>query len=246
MTIGALLAATFRFYSEQLRLVLYVSVPIVVFVNIVVAAGLGEFSTSYSKTVPVTYGYIPLAAELLVSSPLIVAMLARAIVIERGEGGRALDPRRVVTEGFDLFAVVFVPVVLSAAVELACFALGLEAGFVFFAIPLLYISVSWYFIVQAVVVDGARGAGALALSYQLVFGRWWQTALTGVCFAALVGIVEIVVDGAFGALALSANSYGPAIVGDIISEGLGLPFLAIGATFYYFELRVRGPLTARR
>jgi hypothetical protein len=233
--LGALIAQTFAFYRAQIRLVLIVTVPVVAFVELAFAAGLGEFGAGVHKTVPVGDTYVEVVAILLVMVPLVTAMLARAVVISREESG-PLDPRRVAGEGLELFAPVFVPALL--------YVVGVFAGSTLFLLPGIYVAVSWYFVVQAVVVDRARGIGAIARSSALVRGNWWRSAGTGACFLAIVVLFDFAPNIAFGELAVSTNSFAPLIVGEILLSSIALPFVAVGATFYYLELRARAGGTA--
>ena len=53
-------------------------------------------------------------------------------------------------------------------------ALGILLGLLLI-VPGIYLFVRWYFVPQAVVLEGAHGAGALRASGRLVEGAWWRT-----------------------------------------------------------------------
>ncbi|MGD0197976.1 MAG: hypothetical protein ABSC56_08735 [Solirubrobacteraceae bacterium] len=226
--LGQLLARTFAFYRGHVRLILLVTLPVVAFVDIVIGAGLGELTASVHKKLPAADSYIELAADVFVTVPLVTAMLARAVLVER-EGVTAVA-RRAAEEGLELFAPALLAVVLWAG--------GVALGS-FLIIPAIYIVVSWYFVVQAVVIDRCRGFGAVAMSSSLVRGHWWHTAAVVVCLELLTGIAAVVVAAAFEAAAKAANSDALIILGSIIVDTIALPYVAIGATLYYLELRDR-------
>ena len=96
---------------------------------------------------------------------------------------------------------------------------------------------SWYFVVQAVVIDDDRGLAPIARSAALVRGNWWRSAGVGLAFFLL----ERGRDGAdrrrLRAARHAANSDAVLVVGEIIADAVTLPFLAIGATLYYLQLR---------
>ena len=97
---------------------------------------------------------------------------------------------------------------------------------------------SWYFVVQAVVIDGDRGFAPIARSAALVRGHWWQSLGTGVAFVLVAGLVpQLVLDFAFTPVARSANSYAVVVLVVAIARVIALPFVAIGSTLYYLQLR---------
>jgi hypothetical protein len=119
------------------------------------------------------------------------------------------------------------------------------AGFLFLIIPGIYTLVSWYFVVQAVVIDNDRGLRPISRSSALVRGKWWRTAGVGLAFlipsegaAQLIGL-------AFNPIASAANSQAVLVVGELVADTLTLPFLAIGATLYYLQLRAEAAAASR-
>jgi hypothetical protein len=227
--VATVLARALTVYRANARLVLLVTFPVVAFVDLVIGAGLGELTASVHKHIPTGYAYIDLAASELVTIPLVTAMLARAIIIEQFKQRRPF-PREVALEGLDLFAPAFVAVLL--------FVVGVFAGFILI-IPGIYLAVAWYFVVQAVVVDRMRGFQAVTLSATLVRGNWWHSAGVGLCFQLAVGIPSLIAASAFNALSRAADSDALIVIGNIAIDTLALPFVALGATLYYLELRGR-------
>jgi len=234
--LGELLSRTLTFYRSHLRLVLAVTLPVVAFVDVVLGIGLGEFTASVHKKLPPADGYIVLAADAFVTVPLVTAMLARAIVIELREGS-APSAKRAVEEGLDVFAPALLAVILYAA--------GVALG-LFLIIPAIYILVSWYFVVQAVVIDRSRGFGAVMMSSSLVRGHWWHTAGVVICLELLTGIAALAVTEIFEALATAANSDALIVIGSVLVDTVALPFVAVGATLYYLELRERAGMSPPR
>ena len=64
--------------------------------------------------------------------------------------------------GLDAFAPIFFAVLLAG--------IGIALGLVLLVLPGIYMAVRWYFVPQAVVIDGARGPRALEHSGELVRG----------------------------------------------------------------------------
>jgi hypothetical protein len=235
-TLGALLTRAWAFYRANARLVLLVTLPVVAFVDLVIGAGLGELTASVHKKLPSSDIYIELAATEFVTVPLVTAMLARAIVIAL-RGDAPLRIGRVVEEGLDLFVPAFLAVLL--------FVSGVLVGSILI-LPALYLYVSWYFVVQAVAIDGLRGFQAVNTSSSLVRGRWWHSAGMGVGFWIVVAIPALLATGGFEELARGVNSDALVIVGNVLIDTLTLPFVVIGATLYYLDLRARAGMAGPR
>ena len=236
LPVGQVLRNTLAFYRAHARLVLIVTFPVVAFVDVVIGAGLGELTASVHKKLSSADGYIGLAADDLVTVPLVTAMLARAVVIELG-GGQPPTLRQVAEQGFDLFAPALLVVIM--------FVLAVLFGLILI-VPGIYIAVSWYFVVQAVAVDGHRGFAATAASSALVRGRWWHTAGVLICLQLLADIASGVVTAIFESLANAVNSDAIVVVGNVLIDTVALPFVAVGATLYYLELRQRAGMAAPR
>jgi hypothetical protein len=227
-SIGDLLSRTLALYRRNLRLIVLVTLPIVAFVDIVIGAGLGELTASVHKQLPIADLYIGYAAEVFVTVPLVYATIARTVVHDRLGGAPPLA-RVVVQEGLDLFLPsLVVTVVLGCAIA---------AGLSFLVLPGVYVAVIWYFGLQAVAVDGRRGFTAISTSATLVRGHWWHSFGVGACYVIVLLLIAIVPVNVFGGLAIAANSYALLVVGDIVLDTIALPFIAIGSTLYYLELR---------
>lgn len=112
-------------------------------------------------------------------------------------------------------------------------------------VPGVWLSVSWSMAIPVILVEQARGWGALKRSYNLVRGRWWQTllalivafvlaAIVQFVLAFLVGLVVIVGDTDSVVLAVFLNT-----VTSAISSIVTTPFIAAIFVLVYYDLRVR-------
>ena len=104
--------------------------------------------------------------------------------------------------------------------------------------------VSWYFVVQTVAVDGKRGVHTVALSSALVRGLWWRTAGTLLVLQLVAAGPSLLAGAGFAALSVSVNSDAVTVIGNVVVGTIALPFVAIGATLYYLELRRRAGMPA--
>ena len=110
---------------------------------------------------------------------------------------------------------------------------------VLIGIPLLFfILVVWYFHVQAIMIEGRRNLDALSRSYELVKGNWWRVFGIGALFVAVmvgffvVALIPIVIASLSGNQSVGIVLFGVAAV-------LATPFMIIGGTVVYLDLRVR-------
>lgn len=130
-------------------------------------------------------------------------------------------------------------------------ALAVALGMLACVIPGIWLLVAFSVAIPAVVVEGARGTGALGRSYDLVKGRWWATlgrfavaALLTFAVAFVVGAIVGIGGATVGSSSVTAAN---ASFGDLVLQGLlqwaanifVLPFWAAVATVVYFDLRVR-------
>ena len=224
--VGDLIARAFVLYRGNWRALLAMTLPVAIVVTGVTALGLGELGAHYRTSISLRDAYIDTAAALLVTVPLINSILARWVLLEvRGEPAGFAE---VLASAFETFPrVLLVVVVWYAAVAAGLLVVVLS----------IYLFVSWYFVVQAVVIDGDRGLAPIARSASLVRGNWWRSFGVGLCFVLIVLAPRELIIGVFDNFASSANSYAVVVAGEIVSDVLLLPFLAIGATLYYLDLR---------
>jgi hypothetical protein len=227
--LSALLSDAFKVYRQHVRSFLLISAAFVVPVELIVSGvGLEQLTSAYDDSPSAAETVIPAVVTFLVVAPLITATCIYALrEVAAAERPR---PGRVIVAGLEAFTPLFFAIVLAA--------LGILCGFVLI-IPGFYLVVRWYFVPQAVVIDGARGAGALKASGDLVQGFWWRTlAVIAVAnlVAALPGLVLI---APFSALAMSTDRAIWELVGQMAAESLAAPFVALVATLLYYDLRSR-------
>jgi hypothetical protein len=150
--------------------------------------------------------------------------------------GRRPRTGAAITSGLEAFRPIFLAVVISAA--------GVLLGFIAFVLPGIWLAVRWYFVPQAVVVDGRRGVGALERSAELVKGQWWR--VFGVIIFAVIaaGIPGTLIEIPFNLLANSADSSALALLGQIVASAITAPFEALMLTLLYFDLLARRSLPA--
>ncbi len=234
-SVGELLRAAFELYRRNVRLVFAVTIPVVLLVTGITALGLGELGAPVRPAPPLRDAYIGFAASQLVMAPLITAILARLVLLtRRGERVNATD---LLADALEVFPAVLLVIVAWLAVSFL--------GFVSVIVPGVYVFVSWYFVVQAVVIDGDRGFAPISRSAKLVRGHWWQSAIIGVAFQLVALGPQAVIVYAFSPLARTANSYAIVVFAAALASVVALPFLAIGATLYYLHLRDGAPTPAR-
>jgi len=230
---GELLFASAQLYRRNWRLVLAMTLPIVAIVVGVTALGLGELTAHYQSSLSRREFYIGGAAYELVVAPLITLILARLVWLE--SRGEQVPVSVLMGDALEAFPAALLVVLVWLVVS--------AAGFVLLIVPGIYTFVNWYFVVQAVSIDGARGFEPISRSAALVRGNWWRSFGVGVCFVVINLVVTEAITALFASLASSANSDAVLVVGEVVAFTSMLPFLAIGATLYYLDLR---ELAARR
>jgi len=224
--LGGLLTEAIGLFRAHLWMFVAIAGSVAAVVNLILGVGLGELTSPYRGQTSKAVGYITLAAAVVVTTPLITAMLAQAVLDIRA--GEAPSAARAVQRGLDLFA----PILLTILLYIGAVIAGLM-----FIVPGIYLGVSWYFVAQAVVIDDRRGVGALARSGALVKGNWWPTLAAGLLFNLVVLVASQVVNLVFDAAARAVNAEGVLVLGVIVFQAFSLPFVAIGATLFYLRLR---------
>lgn len=197
----------------------------------VIVEGIGQdmLTSSYDTSRSLLDQLIPALVGLLVVGPIITAICIYALR-EVAAGGQPAAGR-VLVAGFEAFTPLFAAVVLAAA--------GVVLGVICLIVPGVILAVRWYFVPQTVVIEGARGAGALSRSSQRVQGHWWRT-LGLVALANLaVTIPGFLVLAPFTALAESTDRAVWELVGSIVATSITAPFLALYSTLLYYDLVAR-------
>lgn len=164
-------------------------------------------------------------------------------------GAESLEPRQAIAYGVRrLGSLLWIGIVIVAAfigvVVVAALLLAVIQAFAFLlVVPLIsFLFVRWFVVVPALVVEDARGVGALRRSWRLVANRWWPTFGA----FALAAVVVIAVQIGLAALLLPLLELDNAtlfvvvlfVSTTIVSLVLN-PFLASVPTVVYFDLRVR-------
>ena len=243
--LGALISDSVRLYFRHFGRFLAIGAAVVVPAELIVSGvGLGELSGGFDANQPVAADLIPLAVQALVITPLIVAMTIY-LLLDLSEG-RPPGLRRAMQSGLDMFAPIFVPVLVALAAEALVtlvfvlpLALAVSSALVPTLVIPLALAVRWYFAPQAVVLTGERRLEALRASWELTRGSGWRVfgiVMLGVfAFTTATGLVASPIFAA----ARSADSGALVLVSRIVQETLAAPVLALLYVLLYFDLRAR-------
>jgi hypothetical protein len=228
--VSTLFGDALRVFFRHFGTFLLLSAAVVVPVHLIVSGiGLEQLTAGYDASPSPAEWIIPALVSFLVATPLITAICIHALH-SVASGGRP-GARRALVEGFEAFNPIFFAVVLAA--------LGIALGLVLI-VPGIYLFFRWYFVPQAVVIEGARGAAALTRSSALTRGRWWRTCGI-VLLANLAALVPgLLVASPMAAIAESSDRAIWSLAGTILSEIVSAPFLALVSTLLYYDLRARG------
>jgi hypothetical protein len=228
--LGELFRDAWAVFQSHAWLFILLSAAVAIPASLVVEGiGQDKLTGAYDSSPSATDQIVPALVGVLVVSPIISAICIYAL--REIAGGRRPDARQVLVAGFEAFTPLFAAVVLAAV--------GVVLGFICFIVPGVFLVVRWYFVPQAVVIEGARGTGALSRSFRLVQGRWWRTfglvALANISIA-IPGLLLIV---PFTALADSTNHAVWEIVGSMVATSVTTPFVALYSTLLYYDLVAR-------
>ena len=228
--ISALFADSLSVYFRNAPTFLALSAAVVVPVHLVVDGfGMEELTSGYDSSPTAVETVIPTLVSFLVVAPLITAICIHALNdLASGERPRA---RAGILAGLESFAPIFFAVVLMG--------IGIAIGLVLLVLPGIYLAVRWYFVPQTVVIEAARGTGALDRSGELVRGSWWRT-FGLIVMANLAAILPaLLLVAPFDALADSSNRAVWSLVGTMATETITAPFVALFSTLLYYDLRAR-------
>jgi glycerophosphoryl diester phosphodiesterase family protein len=231
-TLGELLrdalAAYFRHFGAFLVIGIAVAVPVQLAVS---GIGLGQLSGGYQQSASRAELLVLFVEGFLIIGPLVTAMVVHALLaIADGRPPRA---GAAIVQGLEAFRPVFVPVLIASA--------GILLGLLV-VIPGIWLGTRWAFTTQAVVVDGRRNTDAIARSAELVTGSWWRVFGIIVCTLLVVFLPGAIIQLPFEAWADSADSSAISLVGQLISNALITPFVALVFTLLYFDLLARRSL----
>ena len=144
--VGALFRDSLRVFGSHAWLFILLSAAVVVPVELIVeGVGLEELTSSYDESPPLVEAAVPTVVGFLVVTPIITAICIYALH-SIAEGQRP-SAGQVLVAGFEAFTPLFGAVVLAA--------IGIAIGFLALFVPGVYLAVRWFFVPQAVVVEGA-------------------------------------------------------------------------------------------
>ena len=228
--VGALLRDSFTVYLRHFGTFLALGALVVVPSQVIVGGiGMEQLTADYESTPGWAETSIAAAVAYLVVAPLITAICVHAL--HSVAAGGSPGAREAIVKGFESFAPIFFAVLLAAA--------GIALGLFLLIVPGVYLFVRWYFVPQAVVLEGARNAAALRASSRLVTGAWWRTFGLVVLVNVLVGLTIVVLGAPFTALADTTDRALWALSGNILATSVTQPFIALFSTFLYYDLRER-------
>lgn len=217
-------------YWSHLWTFLALAAVIVIPVELVVqGVGMEQLTSGYDAKLTVSETVIGALVTFLVITPLITAICIQ--VLNNMAAGGKPAAREALVAGFEAFTPLFFAVALAAA--------GIALGLVALILPGLYFFVRWFFVPQAVVLEGDRGPAALTRSAAATQGFWWRT-FGLVVLAQLATLIPTLVLGApFASIAESSDRAAWALAGTILTEIVTAPFVAIFATLLWFDLSAR-------
>ena len=228
--VGALLRDSFTVYLRHFGTFLALGALVVVPSQVIVSGiGMEQLTADYDSTPGWAETSIAAAVAFLVVAPLITAICVHAL--HSVAAGGSPGAREAIVNGFESFAPIFFAVLLAAA--------GIAVGLFLLIVPGIYLFVRWYFVPQAVVLEGARTAAALRASTRLVTGAWWRTFGLVVLVYVLLGLASVVLGAPFTALADTTDRALWALAGNILATSVTQPFAALFSTLLYYDLRER-------
>jgi hypothetical protein len=228
--VGALFRDSLAVFGRHFWLFIALSAAVVFPAELIVEGiGLEMVTSSYDDSPSLAEVAVPTIVEFLVVTPIIAAICIYALhEIAGGERPRA---GQVLIAGFEAFTPLFAAVVLAAA--------GIALGFVALIVPGVYLAVRWYFVPQAVVIEGVRGTRALSRSGLLVTGFWWRTFGLVLLANVAIAVPGFVLLTPFTAIAESTDRAVWALVGSAITTAITTPFVALYSTLLYYDLLAR-------
>ncbi len=228
--VGALFRDSLAVFGRHFWLFIAVSAVVVVPTELIVEGiGLEMLTSSYDDSPSLAEAAVPTVVEFLVVTPIIAAICIYAL--HEIAGGVRPRAGKVLIAGFEAFTPLFAAVVLAAA--------GIALGFVALIVPGVYLAVRWYFVPQAVVIEGMRGTQALSRSGLVVTGFWWRTFGLVLLANVAIAIPGFVLLTPFTAIAESTDRAVWELVGTALTTAITAPFVALFSTLLYYDLLTR-------
>jgi len=113
---------------------------------------------------------------------------------------------------------------------------------------LIYYTLAWILIPQAVVLEGVGAGGASKRSRTLVNGYWWKTLglylVLSILLNILAAIPTLVLTAVIGGIATAATGSSTALVVvyaivSVVTPALLLPLVFIATTLLFYDLKIR-------
>ena len=220
--LAALLSETFRIYQNSFLLLLVVS--LIGHIPFFIGAFLSD-----DLQVVITVFALGFLAGVLASA-------ATTYIV----AGGYLGYRGTAASGYAA-ALRFGPsLLLSTLIYAAAVGAAVLLSLVVIGIPLLvFILVSWFFYVQAVMIEGKRPMEALSRSWDLVRGNWLRVLGIGIVY---VSITVIAVFAASLPGLLVSGVEDTTVVGNLLTtvgSAIVAPFSYVGTVVVYMDLRAR-------
>jgi hypothetical protein len=228
--ITALFGDALGVYFRHALVFIALSAAVVVPVHLIVlGVGLEQFTAAYDESPSAAEAAVPTVVSFLVVAPLITAICIHALRAVASGGRPRAGPSFVA--GFEAFTPLFFAILLAAV--------GIALGLLLLIVPGIYLAVRWFFVPQAVVLEDARGTGALTRSSVVVQGFWWRTFGLVIMVNLAAALPGLVLAAPFTAIASSTDRAVWSMVGTICAEAVTAPFVALFSTLLYYDLRAR-------
>jgi hypothetical protein len=228
--VGRLFRDALTVYGRYLWLFILLSAAVVIPADLIVEGiGLEMLTSSYDESPSIAETIIPTIVEFLVVTPIIAAICIYAL--HQIAAGERPSAGQVFVAGFEAFTPLFAAVVLAAV--------GIAIGFALLIVPGVYLAVRWYFVPQTVVIEGARGAGALSRSGEVVQSFWWRTFGLILLANVAIAIPGLILILPFTAIAESTDRAVWVMIGSAVTTSVTTPFVALYSTLLYYDLGAR-------
>ena len=228
--VGLLFRDSGGIYARYLGLLVLIGLAVCAPVQLVVSGiGLEELTSGYRADEPIGRTAVSAVVSFFVITPLITA--ATIFVLRAIEKGEKPRPGPALQGALDVFTPLFLAVLIATT--------GILLGLLALILPGIYLAVRWYFVTQVVVIEGKRGLEALTRSAAVSHDAFWRTL--GILLLANLAAAapSILVLTALTAVAESADSQAVLLIGEIATESLTTPFVAVVATLLFYDLRMR-------
>lgn len=235
--LGGLLSETLAVYRSAL---VFILIALVSQIPAIVGAIIGPempAGTAWYLSGPLA-GNVALGVVIWFLSALL-ALLAGATIVLATAQRKLSQP---VNVGWCLSRVLrkIIPLIIAAILYVLILAGSGLLVLILIGIPLLfYFAVSLVFSTQAIMVEGKGPVAALGRSRRLVKGSWWRVFGIGIVFSLIMIGLGILLAGI---PAIILGLLGHKTAADFLMIGvqtLLFPIPLIGATLFYFDLRIR-------